>query len=152
MQPGQPPTRIGELLDRYLLDLDEGRLDDEWARSLFTDDARVEFPMSSHAGITGLASYHRDALSAFAGTQHLNSPSVVTLTGPDTATLRANLMSTHVHHAGAATEPLFATGTMVTGEARRTADGWRLGALSFRVVWTAGSPPRASVTASPAER
>jgi hypothetical protein len=37
--------------------------------------------------------------------------------------------------------PLFATGTFVTGEARRTPDGWRLSRLSFRLIWATGNPP-----------
>ncbi|HWE90915.1 MAG TPA: nuclear transport factor 2 family protein [Pseudonocardiaceae bacterium] len=135
-------SEISGLLDRYLLGLDDDKLDDEWSRSLFTDDARVEFPMSQHAGLVGLADYHVNALSMFAGTQHLNSPAVVELIGAAAATFRANLVSTHVHHPGAAAEPLFATGTLVTGRARRTPAGWRLSLLSFRVVWMTGSPPR----------
>lgn len=144
MYQGQPASEIGALLDQYLISLDDGKLDDEWARRLFTEDARVEFPMSRHEGIEGLAAYHMDALANFAGTQHLNSPAVVEHTGGNRATLRANLISTHVHHPGAATEPVFATGTLVTGEVRRTAGGWRLARLSFRVVWMTGSPPAAA--------
>lgn len=143
MNSGQstPGSGTGTLLDRYLIALDDEKLDDAWARSLFTEDARVEFPMSRHEGITGLADYHRDALAAFERTQHLNSPAVVDVVSDDRAVLRANLVSTHVHHPGAAMEPLFVTGTLVTGEARRTPEGWRLAALSFRVVWMTGTPP-----------
>jgi hypothetical protein len=142
MDPGQPPAEIGVLIDRYLLSLDLGELDDEWARSLFTADAVVEFPMSTHTGVDGLAGYHTDALAMFAGTQHLNSPAVVEFTGPGRATLRANLISTHVHHPGSAPEPIFVTGSLVTARARATARGWRLALLSVRPVWMTGSPPR----------
>ncbi|MDH6132656.1 hypothetical protein P3T37_002042 [Kitasatospora sp. MAA4] len=143
MHPGQSASEtseIGALLDRYLLTLDDEELDDEWARSLFADEACVEFPMSRHEGIDGLAEYHRLALAAFESTQHLNSPAVVDLSGDDRATLRANLIATHVHLPGAA-EPIFATGTLATGEARRTPDGWRLTLLSFRLLWKTGTPP-----------
>jgi len=134
---------VAALLDRYLLGLDDDKLDDDWVRSLFTADATVEFPMSRHSGLAGMAGWHRDALAAFRSTQHLGSPAVVTLAG-DRATLRANLQSTHVHRPE--NEPtcgnLFATGTFVTGEARReTGAGWRLSRLSFRVLWMSGSPP-----------
>jgi hypothetical protein len=136
---------VAGLLDRYLIGLDDDDLDDDWARGLFTADARVEFPMSSHEGLARLATYHREALSAFARTQHLNSPAVVVL-AQDRATLRANLISTHVHlpgdvPSGAERPPLFGTGTFVTGEARRTPDGWRLSRLSFRLIWMTGTPP-----------
>ncbi|MDT3397071.1 nuclear transport factor 2 family protein [Streptomyces sp. B1866] len=135
------------LLDRYLISLDDQRLDDGWAKSLFTDDALVEFPMSRHRGLAGMADWHRAALSAFSGTQHLGSPAVVDRPdddgggAPDRLLLRANLVSTHVHHAPAAGEPVFAVGTFVDGEARRTPDGWRLAALRFRTVWMTGTPP-----------
>lgn len=141
MHSGTEKAEISTLLDRYLIGLDSEELDDDWANSLFTDDARVEFPMSRHEGIDGLAGYHRDAMAAFAGTQHMGSPAVVDRTGDGRAGLRANVVSTHVHHPEADGGPLFTAGTLVTGEARRTSAGWRLAALSFRMVWTAGSPP-----------
>ncbi|MEV1007478.1 nuclear transport factor 2 family protein [Streptomyces sp. NPDC049881] len=142
MHSDPPAAGAAQLLDRYLLSLDDDdKLDDTWARALFTDDADVAFPMSRHRGLAGLAQWHRDALAAFAGTQHLGGPAVLDPLGPDRARLRANLVSTHVHHPGTRGGPLFTTGTFVTGEARRTADGWRLAALSFRVVWTTGTPP-----------
>lgn len=134
-------AEISTLLDRYLIGLDEEKLDDAWARALFSDDARVEFPMARHEGIEGLADWHRQALDAFARTQHLNSPAVVDLTGDERAVLRANLVSTHVHHPGGSGDPLFVAGTLVRGEARRTERGWRLTGLSFRLVWSTGTPP-----------
>jgi hypothetical protein len=141
MHPGQAIVDIRTLLDRYLIGLDDEELDDAWASALFTRDARVDFPMSGHKGLAGLAAYHRDSLAAFAATQHLGSPAVVDVRGEDRALLRANLVSTHVHHSGAAGPPLFTVGTLATGEAELTGDGWRLAALSFRVLWTDGVPP-----------
>ena len=126
---------MAALLDRYLLDLDAEKLDDDWAAGLFTAGAVVEFPHARHAGLAGLAGWHRDSLAAFAATQHLGSPAVVELRG-ERATLRANLQSTHVKQDGT----LFSTGTYVTGEARRTDAGWRLDRLAFRVLWMHGTP------------
>ncbi|WP_409239864.1 nuclear transport factor 2 family protein [Streptomyces sp. PA5.6] len=133
---------VSGLLDRYLLALDTEELDDAWARTLFTEDAVVAFPLSRHEGIAGLARWHRAALENFARTQHLNSPAVVELTGAG-ASLRANLLSTHVHHPGGPGPELFTTGTSVTGAARRTPDGWRLTRLSFGLIWVDGVPPGA---------
>ncbi|MFJ8753437.1 nuclear transport factor 2 family protein [Streptomyces sp. NPDC102441] len=141
MHPGQAIADIRTLLDRYLIGLDDEELDDAWAAALFTRDARVEFPMSGHKGLEGLAAYHRDSLAAFAATQHLGSAAVVDIKEEGRAVLRANLVSTHVHRPGAAGGPLFTAGTLATGEARLTGEGWRLAALSFRVLWTDGSPP-----------
>ncbi len=136
-------TRVAALLDRYLVSLDVQELDDAWAAGLFTQDAVVTFPISWHEGVDGMAAYHATALSAFAATQHLGSPAVVEVTG-DSAKLQANLISTHVHHARAQEEApqLFTTGTFVQGRARRTPLGWRLSELSFRLVWSNGSPGR----------
>ncbi|WP_217139867.1 nuclear transport factor 2 family protein [Streptomyces sp. AC627_RSS907] len=140
-------AEIAGLLNRYLVSLDDEELDEAWTAGLFTEDAVVAFPVSRHEGAEGMAEYHRTALAAFAATQHLGSPAVVELDG-DRATFRANLISTHVHHAHHARPqgdlpPLFATGTFVDGEARRTPEGWRLNLLSFRLLWADGSPPPA---------
>ncbi|MEV6384877.1 nuclear transport factor 2 family protein [Streptomyces sp. NPDC051773] len=142
---GRSRADVADLLARYFVSLDDEELDDTWAAGLFTKDAVVAFPISRHQGVEGMAAYHRAALEAFAATQHLGSPPVVTVDG-DRAVLRANLISTHVHHAHHARPqgelaPLFATGTFVDGEARRTPAGWRLSLLSFRLLWADGTPP-----------
>jgi SnoaL-like domain len=141
-----PEAEVATLLNRYFVALDQDELDDKWATGQFTRDARIEFPMSSHAGIEGLAAYHRESLGAFARTQHLNSPAVVRV--GETTTLQANLISTHVHlptddASDSDGPPLFVTGTSVSGEARLTSGGWRLSRLSFRLVWATGTPPSA---------
>lgn len=136
---------VASLLDRYLIALDTGRLDDVWAESLFAGRAVVTFPVGGHEGLDGLAAFHRDALAKFDRTQHLNSPALVDLDG-DRATLRANLISTQV----LPSQELFVTGTSVHGEARLTAHGWRLCVLSFRLIWKTGDPPSAAQTATTA--
>ncbi len=140
--PADPSALSADLLHRYLLSLDDGELDDAWAASLFTAEAVVEFPMSRHAGLDGLAAYHRDALAAFRATQHLAGPAVIDPLDQGRIRVRANLMSTHVHHPGATGPPLFVTGGLVTGVVRQARDGaWRLCAISVSVSWMTGSPP-----------
>ncbi|MER6923757.1 nuclear transport factor 2 family protein, partial [Streptomyces spiralis] len=92
-------AQVAELLGRYLVTLDDEEPDEAWARSLFTEDAVVTFPMSRHQGRAGLAEWHRASLAAFAATQHLGSPAVVSIRG-DRAVFRANVLTTHVHHPG----------------------------------------------------
>lgn len=134
-------TAVAGLVDAYLIGLDTEELDDDWVRGIFTEDAAVVFPTSRHEGVPGMAEWHRASLAAFARTQHLHSPVVTDVRG-NVATLRANLVSTHVHHAGGDRPPLFVTGTGVSGEARRTDDGrWRLTLLEFTVIWLEGTPP-----------
>ncbi|MGW1070903.1 nuclear transport factor 2 family protein [Streptomyces aureus] len=145
-ESGTASLLVAALLNRYLVSLDDEELDDVWAAELFTPDAVVAFPpMSRHEGTEGMARFHRTALSSFAATQHLGSPAVVVLDG-DRAALRANLISTHVHHPRhvppqGVLAPLFTTGTFVDGEALRTPAGWRLTLLSFRLLWANGTPP-----------
>ncbi|MEV8309146.1 nuclear transport factor 2 family protein [Streptomyces flavidovirens] len=134
-------ARVAGLLDRYLIALDDEELDDAWARSLFTDEAVVAFPMSRHEGLAGLAEYHHASIAAFAQTQHLGSPAVVSVEG-DRAVFRANVLTTHVHHPGGDRPPLFRAGTLASGEAHRTPAGWRMSELSFRIVFTEGEPPK----------
>ena len=133
---------IGALLDRYLIGLDEDRLDDDWIRSLFTPDACVEFPHKTHEGIDGMADFHRSALAAFAATQHLGSSVLVERTG-DRATLKANLITTHLHKPDnvPTVGPMFTSGTAAVGEARLTEAGWRLQRLTIRSIWRTGNPP-----------
>ena len=134
-------AEIGELLDRYVLGLDYDKLDDEWTAELFSDDVVIEFPVSRHTGIDGLAEYHRRALAMWAETHHLNTPSVVSVSG-DRATLRANMTSVHVHHEREGEiRPHYVSGTCVTGDAVRTERGWRLSRLSFDLIWKTGNPP-----------
>jgi hypothetical protein len=132
------PQIVADLFTRYLMSFDNGKTDTEWAESLFTPDIVVEFPMSRHEGIRDIDVYHSETRSRFAATQHLCSPPLVCPTGPDAAGLQAQVLSVHVHHGP--DRQRFSAGTLATGEARRTPDGWRLSRLSFEVVWTDGRP------------
>ena len=134
------PQIVTDLFARYLMSLDNGKTDPERAASLFTPDIVVEFPMSRHEGIQDIDVYHSETMSRFAATQHLCSPPVVSPVGPDSVDLRAQVLSVHVHH-GPERER-FCAGTLATGQARRTPEGWRLRRLSFEVVWTDGRPAR----------
>ncbi|MFE5869619.1 nuclear transport factor 2 family protein [Streptomyces roseifaciens] len=134
-------AEISSLFDRYALGLDYDEIDDEWTSSLFAKDVLIEFPVSRHVGIDGLAEYHRKALAMWAGTHHVNTPSIVSVTG-DRATLRANMTSVHVHHQREGEErPHYVSGTYVTGDAVHTEHGWRLSRLSFQLTWKTGNPP-----------
>ncbi|WP_369364413.1 nuclear transport factor 2 family protein [Streptomyces sp. CG4] len=134
-------SEIGRLLDRYVLGLDYDKLDNEWANGLFTADVVIEFPVSRHTGIDGLVEYHQRALAMWARTHHVNTPSIVSVTG-DRATLRANMTSVHVHHEREGEmRPHYVSGTCVTGDAVRAERGWRLSRLSFDLIWRTGNPP-----------
>ena len=142
MNRREAQTAVADLFGRYLMTLDTVKLDSEWASWMFTPDVLIEFPMSRHEGIEGVADYHAQSLAPFAATQHLSSPPVVDPDGDTTATFSAHVVSIHVHRGtpDAAPAARFSAGTIATGEARLTSAGWRLRRLSLQVVWTEGSP------------
>ncbi|MDG6106627.1 nuclear transport factor 2 family protein [Dactylosporangium aurantiacum] len=140
MNRRETQAAVADLFGRYLMTLDTVKLDSEWASWMFTPDVAIEFPMSRHEGIEGVADYHAQSLAPFAGTQHLSSPPVVDPDGDTGARFRAHVVSIHVYAAGTA-PGRFSAGTIATGEARLTPAGWRLRRLSLQVVWTEGHPP-----------
>lgn len=141
-----PHAAVADLFGRYLMTLDAGKPDSEWASSLFTPDVLIEFPMSRHEGIEGVAEFHAQAMARFAATQHLSSSPVVHPAGETVAGFAANVVAYHVHRTPSAALPpaRFSAGTVATGEARLTPAGWRLRRLSFRLVWAEGPPPDAT--------
>lgn len=135
---------IDQLLGRYFLAVDQRAFDEEWVRSVFTEDARLEFPVATHVGIAGIADVHHTALGRFQQTQHVTSPAVIDVDGVR-ARARANVIMTHIHLATTQaqrgdTAP-FVVGGLFDGELVRTADGWRFSLLVCEMLWTTGRPP-----------
>ncbi len=138
-------TAITDLFDRFAHDLDHRAFEaeaapDDWARSLFTDDVTLAFPVGAHAGIAGVTALHRAALAPFARTQHIHTNYRVDLAG-DRADVEFQLLATHVYADPA--QPPFQVGDRYTGEVVRTAAGWRIRRLALAVIWTRGRPPAA---------
>ncbi|KAB1141363.1 nuclear transport factor 2 family protein [Streptomyces luteolifulvus] len=135
---------LGKLVDRYLASLDEGAFHETWARSLFTEDIEMTFPVGSHRGIDGVDGFTGRIMARWGRTHHHGSDSSIDVDG-DRADLSWSLIASHVHFAS----PLppdpseyFQLGGRFTGTARRTADGWRIDSLRLRIVWTTGSVPK----------
>ncbi|GGK26522.1 hypothetical protein GCM10011583_68140 [Streptomyces camponoticapitis] len=129
---------VRDLVERYVVGLDtlhEPEFDESWYRTVFTEDARLDFPVGSHRGVKGLARFQREAKGRWARTHHLGSNSTIHFDG-DRAEVRAHLIATHVHHDDEG--PHFNVGTYFDIGAVRTPDGWRIDRLACRVVWTAG--------------
>ncbi|MFD8596069.1 nuclear transport factor 2 family protein [Kitasatospora sp. NPDC059646] len=140
-------AEITGLVDGYLLSLDGGRFDGEWARRHFTADVRFTSPVGSHEGVDGLAEHEQATLDKFERTQHVGANLLIDLDG-DRAAVRWNAVMTHVHPAATqrfrGEEPggHFDVGGTFTGEAVRTPAGWRFRRLDVRAVWTTGRGPR----------
>jgi SnoaL-like domain len=128
------------LLDRFALGLDNPDLDacdEDWYRTLFTEDVRLELPNGSHHGTAGLPEFFSGPKRAWARTHHLVTNRVLDLDG-DRATGRANAHATHVPHTQG--DPLFAGGGQYRFTARRTPEGWRIDHLAVTIVWASGGP------------
>jgi hypothetical protein len=131
-------SEIVELVDRYLCSLDERTFDGGWAREFFTDDAVVEFPIGSAAGIDEIVSDTRLGVLRFARTQHLGLNYLVSesLRGDGTSA-RWNQVNHHIQPEG----DLFSTGTWSEADFVETPAGWRIARTTMHVIWTSGRPP-----------
>ncbi|MFF5706487.1 nuclear transport factor 2 family protein [Streptomyces sp. NPDC012794] len=133
-------AELRELFDRYItaLDTHDGTGDDETAfAALFTEDATFAFPIGVCTGIEAFAAFQREARQRWARTHHLSTNHSVVLDG-DRATLRAQQLTTHVHHGADGPEARFDVGGYSEAGAVRTEAGWRLNHVAFHVVWDSG--------------
>lgn len=132
-------VELQDLVDRYLTGLDDAEFDDDWARSVFTEDGRFEFALGGHEGVAGMAAFTAAMMGKWQRTHHVSAGHHVDLDG-DLAQVRGTLIATHLHRDAVAAEP-FQVGDRFEGEAVRTAGGWRFTRLAFEVVWSRGTPP-----------
>lgn len=125
------------LVDRYLAGLDDARFDDDWARSVFTEQGSFRFAAGGHDGVAGMAEFTAAMMRKWRRTHHVAAGHLIDLDG-DRAHVRGNLIATHVHPHDE--NDIFQAGDRFHGEAVRTGAGWRFAWLSFEVVWTRGTP------------
>ena len=129
--------RIMALLNRYFATIDDAKvLDAEWARSIFSDDVRVEHRGFTLEGIEDLAVGNRFVRDGWDRTFHISTNSQIELDG-DRAHLRAQLLAIHVHPKSTPPEP-FVIANVFEAEVCRTLDGWRFETLKLRPVWSSG--------------
>jgi hypothetical protein len=133
-------TEITELIDRFFRSLDERGLDLDWGRSTFTGNIRVTFPAGEHQGLESVVEAIRRAMRQFGPTQHSGSNYLIDLDG-DRAAVRWNAIQTHLRPGATPFDEPFVSGGYYDGEVVRTAGGWRLGHLTYHLVWLSGQPP-----------
>jgi hypothetical protein len=137
-------AEISDLIDRYVIALDtqdDYGFDDTWTRAIFTENARLEYPVGDFTGLEGLARFHYEAKAKFDRTHHLSSNHSISLHG-GIAILRVHLIASHVHRAdGPDPGGRFDIGGYCDGEAVRTEEGWRLRFWKFHLMWSAGDGP-----------
>ncbi|MCP9998957.1 nuclear transport factor 2 family protein [Streptomyces werraensis] len=130
---------VTDLISRYLRSLDEGVLDDDWARAFHTEDVIAEMPVGTVRGRDAVLDRVRRGMALFDRTVHLSTNDVVEIDG-DRATVRGAQLSTHVLADGS--QEVFVSAGHTETELVRTDEGWRISATALRVVWTRGTPPR----------
>jgi hypothetical protein len=131
--------RVGALVDHYLTTIDErSTFDEDWARSLFTDDVRLEHEIAVLHGIEEVAAAHHMVMARWERTFHFSTNHRVELDG-DRAHLTARLMAIHVHPGENPPDALIAA-NLLDADAVRTANGWRFERFAPRTMWRSGQP------------
>ena len=131
-------ARVGALVDHYVATLDApSTFDEEWARSLFTEDVRLEHEIAVLEGIEEVAAAHRLVMARWERTLHFSTNHHIEFDG-GRAHLTARLMAIHVHPGDDPPEPLIAA-NMLDADAVPTAAGWRFERFAPRTLWRHGA-------------
>jgi 3-phenylpropionate/cinnamic acid dioxygenase small subunit len=128
-------AELTDLLYRLGAALDERRFED--LRGIYSD--RAEFEFSDRAEIGDLASAIANAeqmAKHFEHTHHVITNPIIELNG-DSATIRANLVATHVFRNDRPGEH-YDAGMVYRFTAIRTAAGWRLSHVKLQRIWSNG--------------
>jgi len=135
--------RVAALVDHYVTTLDEpSRFDEDWARSLFTDDVRFEHELAVLQGVEEVAAAHRMVMARWERTLHFSTNHSVEFDG-ERARLSARLMAIHVHPGENPLDPLIAA-NLLDADAVRTSRGWRFERFAPRTLWRTGQSPAVS--------
>jgi SnoaL-like domain len=135
--------RLLALVDHYVSTLDEPcSFDQDWARSLFTEDVRLEHEIALLEGIDEVAGAHSVVMARWERTFHFSSNHRIELDG-ERAHLTARLMAIHVHPGENPPDPLIAA-NLLDADAVRTSNGWRFERFAPRTIWRTGQSPAES--------
>jgi hypothetical protein len=135
--------QVVELVNRYVATLDEpSNFDESWARSLFTEDVRLEHEIAVLEGIEEVAAAHRMVMERWERTLHFSTNHRIEFNG-EHAHLSARLMAIHVHPGENPPDPLIAA-NLLDADAVHTRSGWRFERFAPRTVWRAGQSPAES--------
>jgi hypothetical protein len=129
--------RVVALMNRYFGSIDNGvSLDAEWARSIFSDDVRIEHRGIVLSGVDDVAVGHAFVRDGWDRTVHLATNPRVVVDGDD-ARLSGRLLALHLHRDATPPEPYVIANTF-EADAVRTSDGWRFRSISQDTVWSGG--------------
>lgn len=139
LEASRDREEVRDLLARHWSGFDTRRDDAGFLRSVFAEQATVEFPSGERSGLDDIGEAVRELHALWKTTLHAVSSEVITLC-EDSAHVAAALHATHLHRDDDPGAPLH-LGARLGAEAVRTGDGWRLRRLAIGVVWTTGDPP-----------
>src|ERR1700728_288168 len=129
--------RVGALVAHYVATLDApSNFDEDWARSLFTEDVRLEHEIAVLEGIEEVAAAHRMVMARWERTFHFSANHRIELEG-DHAHLTARLMAIHVHPGENPPNPLIAA-NLLDADAVHTSNGWRFERFAPQTLWRSG--------------
>jgi hypothetical protein len=132
--------RVGTLVDHYVTTLDEpSTFDEDWARSLFTEDVRLVHVIAVLEGIEEVAAVHRMVMTRWERTLHFSTNHRIELDG-EHAHLTARLMAIHLHPGENPLDPLIAA-NLLDADAVQTSNGWRFERFALRTLWRTGQSP-----------
>jgi SnoaL-like domain len=132
--------RVVALVDHYVNTLDEpSSFDEDWARSLFTEDVRLEHEIAVLEGIEEVAAAHRMVMARWERTLHFSANHRIQFDG-EHAHLTARLMAIHVHPGENPPDPLIAA-NFLDADAVQTSNGWRFERFAPRTFWRTGQSP-----------
>jgi hypothetical protein len=132
--------RVVALVDHYVNTLDApSTFDEDWARSLFTEDVRLEHEIAVLEGITEVAAAHRMVMGRWERTLHFSTNHCIEFDGQH-AHLSARLMAIHVHPGENPAQSLIAA-NLLDADLVQTGNGWRFERFAPRTVWRAGASP-----------
>ena len=132
--------QVVALVDHCVTTLDEpSSFDEDWARSLFTVDVRLEHEIAVLEGIEEVASAHRMVMARWERTVHFSTNHLVELHG-EHAHLTARLMAIHVHPCENPPDPLIAA-NVLDADAVLTSNRWRFERFAPRTLWRTGRSP-----------
>jgi hypothetical protein len=133
-------ARVVALIDHYVTTLDEPScFDEDWARSLFTEDVRLEHEIAVLVGIREVAAAHQMVMARWERTLHFSTNHRIELDG-EHAHLTARLMAIHVHPGENPPDSLIAA-NILDADVVHTSEGWRFERFAPRTCWRTGQSP-----------
>ena len=132
--------RVVALVDHYVTTLDEpSSFDEDCARSLFTEDVRLEHEIAVLEGIEEVAAAHRMVMARWERTLHFSTNHRIEIDG-EHAHLTARLIAIHVHPGENPPDSLIAA-NLLDADAILTSNGWRFERFAPRTLWRTGQSP-----------